>query len=220
MKPETFGRITLYNADCMDVMREMPDNAFDLAIVDPPYGIGRNWTKDPHSRFYKHRSSYNNDKTLDEEYFKELFRVSKNQIIWGGNYFTKHLPPRNSWIVWDKKKDFPTQHASEGELAWTSYNIPLRIVELIWSGACVCEPRYGVHPHEKPQKLYRWLLTNYLQKHTFYRMKILDTHLGSGSICIACDDLGFEMTGIELDPDYYEAARKRLIDHQAQQKLF
>lgn len=206
------GNITAIHGDCMEYMRELPDNAFELAIVDPPYGIGRSWSKDKRSRHYHHRSSYNNLEIPTEEYFKELFRISKNQIIWGGNYYTNYLPARNSWIVWDKKKDYPTQHASEGELAWTSFNIPLRIVELMWNGACTCEPRYGSHPHEKPTRLYKWVLNEYAK----HGARILDTHGGSFSHAIACHDLGFELTIVEKDEDYFNAAVKRLKEHQKQ----
>jgi site-specific DNA-methyltransferase (adenine-specific) len=212
---ERFDKITLIHGDCMDYMRTLPDKAYDLAICDPPYGIGENWRKDPNSKFYKHKSSYNNKQIPDKEYFEQLFRVSKNQIIWGANYYTEHLPVRNSWIVWDKRRTEKT-FSAEGELAWTSFNIPLRFARFLWNGCVTCEPRYGKHPHEKPVSLYRWLLKNYANAGD----RILDTHLGSGSICIACQDGGFEMTGIELDGDYYAAARKRLIQHQAQIQLF
>ena len=151
----------IYNCDCVEYMKSMPDKYFDLAIVDPPYGIGRDWKKSRKSRFYHHESSYRNESTPGSEYFSELFRVSKNQIIWGANYYTDFLPARNSWIVWDKQIDYPTQHLSEGELAWTSFNIPVRIVSLIWNGCCRCEKRAGFHPHEKPKSLYKWLFDNY-----------------------------------------------------------
>ena len=153
----------VFNIDCVEYMRTMPDNSFELAVVDPPYGIGQNWRKDKGSRFYRHESSYRNESIPGADYFAELFRVSKNQIIWGANYYTEFLPARNSWIVWDKQIDYPTQHMSEGELAWTSFNIPLRIVSLIWNGCCRCEKRSGIHPHEKPKRLYRWIYENYLR---------------------------------------------------------
>lgn len=201
------GRFIL--GDCMDMrtgMPSFPNKHFDLAIVDPPYGIGENWRKDTRSRFYSHSSSYKNDKVPGSEYFKELFRVSKNQIIWGGNYYTRYLPERNSWIVWDKVADYPTQHKSEGELAWTSFNIPLRIVKVLWNGCCVHEPRFGAHPHEKPTALYRWLVENYAKPGD----KLLDTHVGSASSLIAFESLGFDYTGFEIDPDYYEASTARM----------
>lgn len=211
MKPETFGRITLYNADCMDVMREMPDNAFDLAIVDPPYGLGDKkltqggtWAKK-----YKKGDCYW-DVLPTKEYFSELFRVSKNSIIWGGNYF--QVPPTRGFIVWDKISHLSTM--SDCEYAWTSFDVNAKIIKChrAWGG--LNEKR--IHPTQKPVPLYKWLIGNYAKSGD----RILDTHLGSGSICIACDDLGFDMTGIELDQDYYQAAQQRLINHQAQQKLF
>ena len=150
-----------YNIDCLEYMKTMPDGFFDLAVVDPPYGIGQNWRKDKGSKFYRHESSYKNESIPGAEYFSELFRVSKNQIIWGGNYYTDFLPARNSWIVWDKRIDYPTQHMSEAELAWTSFNVPVRVVSLIWNGCCRCEKRSGIHPHEKPKSLYKWVFENY-----------------------------------------------------------
>lgn len=150
-----------YNMDCLEYMKTMPDKFFDLAVVDPPYGIGKNWKKDRKSNFYHHQTAYNNSSTPGKEYFDELFRVSKNQIIWGANYYTEFLPARNSWIVWDKQINYPTQHLAEGELAWTSFDIPVRIVSLIWNGFCRCEKRAGFHPHEKPISLYKWLFDNY-----------------------------------------------------------
>lgn len=189
----------------MDYMRELPDKAFELAIVDPPYGIGPNWYKDPHSRFYKHHTTYMNDSIPGEDYFRELFRISKNQIIWGGNYYTEHLKPRHSWIVWDKQRDYPKQKLAEGELAWTSYQIPVRIARFLWNGACVCCKRSGIHPHEKPIQLYAWLLQNYAKPGD----RIFDSHLGSGSSRIAAYKLGFDFVGCEIDKEYYNAQQRR-----------
>jgi site-specific DNA-methyltransferase (adenine-specific) len=208
--------IEMLNCDCMDYMRGLPDKAYDLAIVDPPYGIGENWKKDPHSPRYRHNSTYKNKNIPDKKYFSELFRVSKNQIIWGGNYYTKYLEPRNSWLVWDKMRSFDVQHMAEGELAWTSFNEPLQFIRLLWNGACVCEKRYGTHPHEKPVALYKWLLSRYAKPGD----RIIDTHGGSGSICIACHDLGYDLTWMELDKDYYDAACERYKRHAAQAMLF
>lgn len=219
MKPETFGSITLYNADCMDVMREMPDNAFDLAIVDPPYGKKPMRDGSPSETVKRTfgRGSDAWDIKPEQDYFDEILRVSKNQIIWGGNYFYENLKSTNCFIVWDKNKTISAY--ADCEFAWTSFNLPARIFKYTWNGMIqedMKNKEIRIHPTQKPVALYKWLLGNYAQSGD----KILDTHLGSGSICIACDDLGFEMTGIELDPDYYQAARKRLINHQAQQKLF
>lgn len=207
--------IELLHIDCMEYMATQEDNAFDLAIVDPPYGIGENWKKDKHSLFYKHESGYKNDVIPGPEYFAELFRVSKNQIIWGGNYFTDHLPARNGWIVWDKKRDQPTQHMAEGELAWHSLKIPLRIVELVWNGACLCENKYGKHPHEKPIKLYQWVLHNYASP----GQRILDTHLGSGSSAIAAYYGGYDFVGCELEQTYLKDTLERYHQHTKQMDL-
>lgn len=221
MKPETFGRITLYNADCMDVMREMPDKAFDLAIVDPPYGFNfgtfNRTNKDSYGNRYKANKYVNGDwdKGIPtDEYWEQLFRITKNQIVWGGNYFP--LPPCRGFVFWYKKN--PVPNFSDGEFAWTSFNKPARCFDFRYygniQGNTNADPK--IHPTQKPVTLYKWLLGNYAKPGD----KILDTHLGSGSICIACDALGFDMTGIELDQDYYQAAQQRLINHQAQQKLF
>lgn len=241
MVSESLNGITLIHADCMEVMRTMPDNAFDLAIVDPPYGInapnmsmGTNKVRkgdgypgvsvaqklkkgrlNAGAGKLKNRAlqcmpiAWDYDKP-SPAYFEQLFRVSKNQIIWGGNYFD--LPPTRGIICWDKKQ--PWDNFSQWEMAWTSFGVPAKIFRFSNKGGANLEKK--IHPTQKPVALYKWLLANYASPGD----KILDTHLGSGSICIACDDLGFEMTGIELDPDYYEAARQRLINHQAQQKLF
>lgn len=195
----------VYNMDCVEYMKSIPHKYFDLAICDPPYGIGQNWKKDKGTKLYNHTSSYKNNTIPDKEYFDELFRVSKNQIIWGGNYFTEYLPARNSWIVWDKKRNFVKQKMSEGELAWTSFNIPLRIAEFMWCGAVVCEKRYGKHPHEKPTMLYKWLLSNYAKQGN----RILDTHLGSGSSRIASYKMGFDFYACEIDRQYFDAQEER-----------
>ncbi len=201
MEPQSI----VHNCDCMEYMRTVPDKHFALAIVDPPYGIGANWRKDPHSQFYNHHSSYENDSIPSREYFEELMRISENQIIWGANYYTDYLPARQSWIVWNKLRDYPTQHLAEGELAWTSFNIPVRIATYMWNGACVCSPRSGIHPHEKPVDLYAWLLRNYAKPGD----NIFDSHLGSGSSRIAAYKLGFDFVGCEIDKGYYEAQEKR-----------
>jgi site-specific DNA-methyltransferase (adenine-specific) len=194
-----------YNVDCMGYMANTPSNFFELAIVDPPYGIGKSWKKSKNSPFCHHKSTYSNDAIPSKEYFQELFRVSKNQIIWGGNYYTEYLPPRNSWIVWSKGRSYDKQHTSEGELAWTSFSVPLRIVQRLWCGCAVCEPRSGVHPHEKPASLYLWLLKNYAKPGD----KIFDSHLGSGSSRIAAYALGFDFYGCEVDKAYFDAQEKR-----------
>lgn len=206
--------MNLTNEDNIDLMSRYPDGHFDLAIVDPPYGIGTDWTKDVKSTHYKHRGNYKNDTVPSKEYFYQLFRVSKNQIIWGANYFIGpgFMPNNNNWIVWKKNVDWTTQHHSEGELAWHSFPIPLRIVELWWNGAVKCEVVTKIHPHQKPVKLYEWCLSNYAKKGD----KILDTHLGSGSIAIAVDRMNkiegmdLRLTACELEKSYFDNAVKRI----------
>lgn len=199
--------------DCMVAMREFPDKFFDLAIVDPPFGIGENWRKDSDSKFYNHRSSYKNDSTPGKEYFDELFRVSKDQIIWGCNYYWNFLPPSNNLIFWDKNRDVFTQFNSYGELAWTSIKkYPFNKIKITWNGCVRDEPRYGGHPHEKPVGIYRWLLMHYATAGS----SILDTHLGSGSSRIAAHDMGFDFWGYELDTDYFKAQEKRFLQHTSQ----
>jgi site-specific DNA-methyltransferase (adenine-specific) len=200
--------INLHHIDCMDFMRGLPDKAYDLAIVDPEYGIGRDGslkTTSSHGGRKAHEFKGWDSKPPDAEYFKELFRVSKNQIIWGGNYFTRHLPGSMGWIFWDKGQRICN---SDGELAFTSFDRALRVVhynrvELLLDGT--------IHPTQKPVKLYRWLVRNYAKPGD----RILDTHGGSMSIAIACYDLGFDLDLCELDKDYFQAGQKRLDDHVA-----
>jgi len=197
-------------------MAEYEDNHFDLAIVDPPYGIGKFWLKQTHTKHYGVKEW--NEKHPTKGYFKELLRVSKNQIIFGANYYCHYLPITNSWIVWRKGNDVEKTNTSECELAWTSFNIPLREIFIQWSGG-----RKGnetgiksIHPCQRPISLYKWLLTKYAKQGDL----ILDTHVGSASSLIACEDMGFEYVGFELDEDYYKAAQKRLSEHRKQIKLF
>lgn len=200
--------IEITNEDNMALMARYPDKYFDLAIVDPPYGIGDKFKGGKNGSIQQNKIV---DKGWDviptEKYWKELFRVSKNQIVWGGNYFA--LPATRCFVVWDKciSDDFSMAMA---ELAWTSFDKNAKIVKLI-------VPKGGrIHETQKPIKLYKWLLDKYAN----ISDKILDTHLGSGSIAIACHDYGFDLTACELDSDYYNAALKRLKQHQSQTKLF
>ena len=210
------GKINLYNLDCLPAMKAMQDNEYNLAIIDPPYGIGEQWKKDTASKFYRHKSTYEN-KLLNELYFIELFRVSVNQIIWGANYYWNWLPPTSHIIWWDKMID-PAKHLrSAGELAWTSITKwPANIFRFSWNGCAVSEPRSGIHPHEKPTALYKWLLKNYAKPSD----KILDPLLGSGSSAIAAYDMGFSFTGYEIDKSYFLAAQDRFKRHKAQGRLF
>jgi len=205
MKKKVIGNVTLYLGDCMELMATLPDKSIDLAIVDPPYGIGQTWKKDRNSQFYKHCTTYRNNIPPNEKYFNELFRVSANQIIWGGNYYTRFLPPTGAWLFWDKKRSEKTFSAM-GELAWTSLHISLKIIPLMWNGFCVCETRSGIHPHEKPVALFEWILSRFAKT----GMKILDTHLGSGSIAIACQKTTCSLVACEINKNYFTAACKRI----------
>lgn len=207
---------TLYNVDCMEAMKDIPDKYFGLSIVDPPYGIGVDGQKESICKNPKHNRKLHQKKNWDssipnKEYFKELERVSKNQIIWGANYFVKHLEKgTKGWIVWDKGQHGLTM--SDCELAYSSFGVPTRVVvinrvELLKDGT--------IHPTQKPVALYKWLLKNYAKKGD----KILDTHVGSASSLIACHDLGFEYLGFEIDSDYFAKATERLEQHKAQMKM-
>jgi site-specific DNA-methyltransferase (adenine-specific) len=203
------------NEDCMEGMARYPDKYFDLAIVDPPYGINRGGQTETFTKNKKHKRKHFENKGWDNEipnkiYFNELFRVSKNQIIWGANYYTQYLPSSMGWIFWDKGQDLSM---SDGELAYTSFQIALRR-KIINRGQLMIEGG-TIHPTQKPIKLYKWLLSNYANQGD----KILDTHLGSGSSRIAAYEMGFDFTAFELDTEYYEAQEKRYNAHIAQLKL-
>lgn len=204
-----------YNMDCMEGMKEIPDKYFDLAIVDPPYGIKRlNSGGMPESSGFKkwERKEWDNDKP-SQEFWEQLFRVSKNQIVWGGNYFTKCLPASMGWIFWFKQQGMTF---ADGELAWTSFERATRQYSGSGMGAGAGTDASRIHPTQKPIKLYKWLLKNYAKEGD----KILDTHVGSASSLIACYDMGFESLGFELDEDYYKMATERLEKHKAQLNIF
>lgn len=250
------SKIELLHIDCMEYMAGLPDKAFDLAIVDPPYGIKRlstNENRDPNSKYRRSMAKmvdsakkWNSGKPTDS-YFKELFRVSKEQIIWGANNFI--LPPSEYFIVWDKKQT--VDNFASAEYAWVSMNEwkkPAKVFTYQIHAANAVEDK--IHPTQKPVKLYKWLLTNYatckkcnntgiIQECIGEKwmglvdvdceycdiaengpIKILDTHLGSGSIAIACDTMNFELVGCEIDKDYYDAAVKRFNIHKQQCVLF
>lgn len=205
--------INLYHRDCMELMRETPDKYYDLAICDPPYGISVNMNAGRKKGERKrHEDKRWDDSIPSDDYFEELMRVSKNQIIWGGNYFP--LPLTKSWIFWDKNIPKGMSFA-DGELAWTSIDIVLRKANIPYSGF-VGSDISRIHPTQKPVALYKWLLHNYAKQGD----KILDTHLGSGSIAIACHEMGFDLDACEIDKDYYDAAVKRFKQNTSQQKLF
>ena len=198
--------MTITNEDNMQLMARYEDNHFDLAIVDPPYGININSS----GRLGKYGGKGKNwdNETPSKEYFKELFRVSKNQIIWGGNYF--NLPATRCFLIWDKQQPENVSFAS-CEYAYTNFDKSAKTFYLRPQNA----DNIRIHPTQKPVKLYEWLLMNYAKESD----KILDTHLGSGSIAIACHNLGYDLTACELDKDYYEASIKRINQHKAQLRI-
>jgi len=199
----------------MELMARYEDNHFDLAIVDPPYGIGIDGQKE-NKKGKKSDRKYHKQKQWDKNipsknYFNELKRVSKNQIIWGANYFVKHLDKgTKGWVVWFKGQTGLTM--SDCEIAYSSFQRATRVVNI---NRVDLLKQNSIHPTEKPIRLYQWLLDNYAKEGD----KILDTHLGSGSIAIACHNLKYDLTACELDTDYYNAAMKRLKQHQAQLRL-
>lgn len=208
----------------MELLKRTPDKFYELSIVDPPYGIGENGDKN-HSRSKitkskNYKSFAGGDVSApDIDYFIELKRVSKNQIIWGANHFIENIPNANSssCIVWDKENgdnDF-----ADCELAWTNHKTAVRRFKFRWHGMLqgnMKNKEKRIHPTQKPVALYKWLLDKYAKPGD----KILDTHLGSGSIAIACHDYGFELTACELDRDYFDSAIKRINNHTAQVQMF
>ena len=219
------SNIKIYNEDCLQAMKGMADKQFDLAIVDPPYGIGidKALAANKGKQGYKlHKESDWDFAIPQKEYWCELVRVSKNQIVWGGNYFTEYLPASMGWIVWNKMQREFTM--ADGELAWTSFNKALRIFDYARGNENGFAPKLkgveragiNIHPTQKPIKLYEWLLMNYAKEGNL----ILDTHLGSGSIAIACYKAGYDLTAYEVDKDYYEAACKRLEIYKTQLTLW
>jgi len=205
--------IKLFNMDCMDALREMEDNQFDLAIVDPPYGIGIDGQKENIRGKKSDRKAHAikgwDSSAPDKEYFLELHRVSRNCIIWGANYMLHGLDEAHKgWIVWDKGQHGLTM--SDCELAYSSFDVPTRI--FVQNRCILKQEGDTIHPTQKPVKMYKWLLKNYAKEGD----TILDTHLGSGSIAIACWDAGFDLTGYELDEDYFQAALHRLDEHRKQ----
>ncbi len=200
------SKIELHNIDCMEYMKSCKDKQFDLAIVDPPYGIGisSNPVRQQHEKKNWDNAIPNRD------YFVELMRISENQIIWGGNYFLDYLPATQCFLIWDKVQPFDFSLAM-CEMAWTSFSKTAKIFK-----RSVLKERGKIHPTQKPVELYRWLLTNYAKEGD----TIFDSHLGSGSIAIACDNLGFDLTGCEIDKEYFDAAVKRLAPYRKQKTLF
>ena len=209
-------RMTITNEDNMVMMARYPDNHFDLAIVDPPYGINasRGVGKYGVEKYGNDNKNWDNQ-TPTKEYFDELFRVSKNQIVCGANYFVEHLYSTKSFICWVKNNPAPT--FAEAEYLWTSLNVNGKVFDTRKRIHIHLKRDGGsIHPTQKPVCLYEWLLMNYAKEGD----KILDTHLGSGSIAIACHNFGFELTACELDEEYYNRAMQRIEDHKAQFTLF
>jgi len=216
-QPTKIHNMSFYNCDCMELLKETPDKYYELAIIDPPYGIGignviykgRNGRI---KRDYLREENWDNT-TPNKNYFNELFRVSKEQIIWGGNYF--ELPPTRGIIVWDKRQseDFSLSMA---EIAWSSFDKRILMFSGHSKGGTAAKPEdKKIHPTQKPVALYKWLLKNYAKEGD----KILDTHLGSGSIGIACHYMGFNLTGCELDKEYFDSAMERIRNQTTQQTL-
>jgi len=208
--------IELLNIDCLDYMSTCKDKQFDLAIVDPQYGIGQYWMKQKHTNHYG-KKEWNN-KPPSKNYFQQLFRISFNQIIWGGNYFCHYLPITNSWIIWDKGNDTEKMNTSECEIAWTSFHVPMRKVFIQWSGGRKGNEtgKSNIHPCQRPVSLYKWQLERYAK----ITDKIIDTHGGSMSLVIACYDFGItDMVCCEIDKEYYDIAVKRFETYKLQQKI-
>jgi len=204
----------VYLMDCIVGMKHYPDKYFDLAVVDPPYGI--NYTeqiKNPNTNknWNKHTHKTWDNEIPNPEYFIELFRVSKNQIIWGGNYMTNFLPPSRCWLNWDKIQDFST---ADFELAWTSFDKPCKSFKM--ARAVAYTNQIKIHPTQKPVKLYDWIFKNYSEP----GQKIIDTHLGSGSSRISAHKYGLNFTGFEIDEEYYYMQEGRFEKYQSQLNLF
>ncbi|RPJ55551.1 MAG: site-specific DNA-methyltransferase [Dehalococcoidia bacterium] len=214
-------KITITNEDNMLLMARYPDNYFDLAIVDPPYGINVSKKGNVGGGKLAKVKNYGKkdwDNSIPtKQYFKELQRVSKNQIIWGGIYMIEYLQNTPCFLIWDKNN---TGNFADAELAWTSFLSSTRIFKYTWNG--MLQEKMGnnkeirIHPTQKPADLYKWILDKYAKEGD----KILDTHLGSGSIAIACHDYKYELTACELDKEYYDKAIQRITNHTNQQKLF
>jgi site-specific DNA-methyltransferase (adenine-specific) len=192
----------VYLMDCMELMKRYPDNHFDLAVVDPPYGIETRGNAQDRFRNGKQLKTVNDDKP-DEEYFNELFRVSKNQIIWGYNHLSNMLPKCREFVFWYKEQ--PVVTFSDGELAWTSYQKTAKCFHYPFHKANAENKGYKIHPTQKPIALYQWIFKNYAKPGDL----VLDTHLGSGSSRIAAHKAGLDFVACEIDKDYFEAQEKR-----------
>lgn len=215
---------TVHLCDCMDFMRDLPDNAFDLVISDPPYGIGagnykRGGTQYGNSKAKCKEYKAYEDAVPDNKYFEELLRISKKCIIFGANHFISKIPYDSSgWIVWDKDNGEGSGYA-DCELAWTNFDCAIRRIKYRWAGMLqekMKNKEERIHVNQKPVDLYKWILQRYASK----GYNIFDPNVGSGSIRIACHDLGFDFTGCEIDPDYHKSQEGRYKNHIAQGELF
>lgn len=204
-----------YNMDCMEGMRGFDDNFIDLAIVDPPYGIGAEMGTNKNTKAkFKHRKNDSWDASPpDETYFNELFRVSRYQVIWGANHFIERINKNSScWIIWDKGPACRGKFFADGEMAWTSFNKVVRIKTFNPTAPSYVQKNPKIHPTMKPVTLYRWILKTFAEEGWI----ILDTHVGSGSSLIACEMEGFQYMGYEIDSEYYQEATKRIIRERSQ----
>lgn len=201
--PDVSGS-TVFNHDCIAIMKQYPDKIFDLAVVDPPYGIGANKMQLGNGKKKIYRGENDWDNAIPTaEYWEQLFRVSKNQIVWGGNYMTEYLKPTGAWLFWDKgtgDNDF-----ADGELAWTSYNGALRKITKSWVGANAKDGHERIHPTQKPIYLYDWIFNRFCERGDL----VLDTHLGSGSSRISAHKAKLHFVGCEIDKRYYETQEAR-----------
>jgi site-specific DNA-methyltransferase (adenine-specific) len=210
----------VFNEDCVQGLKRFADNYFDLAIVDPPYGINASkgtWGSSNKGKVTNYGKKDWDKQTPEQYYFLELRRVSKNQIVWGANHFISRMPFDSScWLVWDKQN---TGNFADCELAWCSFNTAVRKFVYRWNGMLqqnMKNKEIRIHPTQKPVALYEWILRNYAKPNDL----ILDTHLGSGSSRIAAYKGGFNFIGFEIDPEYYEKQEKRFKNFTAQQRLF
>ena len=221
------GNSVVYNIDCIEFMKGLPDNYFQLSCVDPPYGIGagKKSFQSGTRKSYTHTDKDWDASTPPDEYWNELFRISKNQIVWGANYYANKLPISRGWVYWHKM--VLTDNYSQGELAWTSFDCVMKFVEYKYQGNYLgfrngittqssTKEETRIHPTQKPIALYEWLLTNYAKEGD----KIFDSHLGSQSSRIAASKMGFEFVGCELDADYFQQGNKRFEQFIAQKRLF
>ena len=211
----------VYLMDCMELMAKYPDKYFDLAVVDPPYGIsyarGKNGWGVNNNRPELKDVKWDKE-TPKQEYFNELLRVSKNQLIWGGNYFTDKIPVSKCWIVWNKINHTDNKSVfSDAELCWTSFNKVVKMFTLRTMGFISdTNDEFRIHPTQKPTELYDWIFKNYATE----GMKVLDTHLGSGSIRISANKYKINFVGCEIDKEYFEKSQNRYNDFVSQYRLF